>query len=67
MEDVLVPVIVVPTLFIGSALADLPLYHQVEAAATLTRHDEKMLDELYDTRPPPRRPDGNHRTDHRSR
>jgi len=48
MEDVLIPLIVVPVLFIG-----LPwlLFHYVtkwKTAATLTGADEKLLDELHD-------------------
>ena len=48
MEDVLVPIIVVPILFIG-----LPwlIFHYItkwKTAATLTSGDEKLLDELHD-------------------
>lgn len=48
MEDVLIPLIVVPILFIG-----LPwlIFHYVtkwKTAATLTSGDEKLLDELHD-------------------
>jgi phage shock protein B len=48
MEDVLVPLIVVPVLFIG-----LPwlIFHYItkwKTAATLSGGDEKLLDELHD-------------------
>ena len=48
MEDALIPLIVVPILFIG-----LPwlIFHYVtkwKTAATLTSGDEKLLDELHD-------------------
>ncbi len=49
MEDVLVPIIVIPTIFIG-----LPwlIFHYVtkwKTAATLTNEDETMLDSMYET------------------
>ena len=48
MEDVIVPLIVVPILFIG-----LPwiIFHYItrwKTAATLTKEDENLLDELHD-------------------
>ena len=48
MEDILIPIIVVPILFIG-----LPwlIFHYItkwKQAATLTSGDEKLLDELHD-------------------
>lgn len=48
MEDILIPLIVVPVVVIG-----LPwlIFHYVtkwKTAATLTSGDEKLLDELYD-------------------
>jgi phage shock protein B len=48
MEDILVPLIVIPVIFIG-----LPwlIFHYVtkwKTAATLTGSDEKLLDELHD-------------------
>jgi phage shock protein B len=48
MEDVLIPLIVVPVLFIG-----LPwlIFHYItkwKTAATLSGGDEKLLDELHD-------------------
>ena len=48
MEDVLIPLIVVPVLFIG-----LPwlIFHYItkwKTAATLSGSDEKLLDELHD-------------------
>jgi phage shock protein B len=47
MEDVLVPIIVVPAIFLG-----LPwiIFHYItkwKTAATLTNDDESLLDELY--------------------
>ena len=64
MEDVLIPLIVVPILFIG-----LPwlIFHYItkwKTAATLTTGDEKLLDELHDARPPARRPAVHDRADH---
>jgi phage shock protein B len=49
MEDVLVPIVLFATLFIG-----LPwlIFHYVtkwKTASTLTREDENLLDGLYDT------------------
>jgi phage shock protein B len=49
MSEVLIPIIVVPTLFIG-----LPwlIFHYItkwKSAATLTREDENLLDDLHDT------------------
>jgi phage shock protein B len=49
MEDVLVPIIVIPTIFIG-----LPwlIFHYVtkwKTAGTLTNEDETMLDSMYET------------------
>jgi phage shock protein B len=48
MEDVLVPVLVTGTLFLG--LPWLILHHVTKwkTAATLTREDENLLDELHD-------------------
>jgi phage shock protein B len=48
MSEVWIPIIVVPTLFIG-----LPwlIFHYItkwKSAATLTREDENLLDELHD-------------------
>ncbi|MBA3511679.1 envelope stress response membrane protein PspB [Sphingomonas sp.] len=48
MEDVLIPLIVVPILFIG-----LPwlIFHYItkwKQAGTISRSDEKLLDELHD-------------------
>ena len=48
MEDVLIPTIAIVTLFIG-----LPwlIFHYItrwKSAATLTREDENLLDELHD-------------------
>ena len=48
MEDILIPIIVVPIIFLG-----LPwlIFHYItkwKSAATLTGEDEKLLDELHD-------------------
>jgi phage shock protein B len=48
MEDIIVPIIVVPVIFIG-----LPwlIFHYVtkwKSTANLTREDENLLDDLYD-------------------
>ncbi len=48
MEDIIIPLIVVPILFIG-----LPwiIFHYItkwKTAATLTKEDENLLDELHD-------------------
>jgi len=48
MDEVWIPIIIVPTLFIG-----LPwlIFHYItkwKSAATLTREDENLLDELHD-------------------
>ena len=49
MEDIVIPLTVIPILFIG-----LPwlIFHYItkwKQAATLTSEDEKLLDELHDT------------------
>lgn len=49
MEDILVPLVVIPSIFLG-----LPwlIFHYItkwKTAATLTREDENLLDELHDT------------------
>jgi phage shock protein B len=48
MEEILVPVVVMGTLFLG--LPWLILHHVTKwkTAATLTREDENLLDELHD-------------------
>jgi phage shock protein B len=48
VEDILIPIIVVPVIFIG-----LPwlIFHYItrwKTAATLTTDDEKLMEELYD-------------------
>jgi phage shock protein B len=48
MEEILIPIIVVPVIFIG-----LPwlIFHYItrwKTAATLTTDDEKLMEELYD-------------------
>ena len=49
MEDILVPIMIVGILFIG--LPWLILHHLTKwkTAATLTREDENLLDEMHDT------------------
>lgn len=49
MEDILVPAIAMGSIFIG--LPWLILHHitKWKTAATLTREDENLLDELHDT------------------
>ena len=49
MDDILVPIMVIPTIFIG-----LPwlIFHYItkwKTAATLTREDENLLEDLHDT------------------
>ena len=48
MEDVFVPLIAITSIFVG--LPWLILYYMTKwkTAATLTREDENLLDELYD-------------------
>lgn len=48
MEDVLVPIIVIPTIFIGLPWLILHYMTRWKTAATLTREDENLLDELHD-------------------
>jgi phage shock protein B len=48
MEDVLVPLIVVPILFIGLPWLVFHYMTKWKQAKTLTSSDEKLLDELHD-------------------
>ncbi|MFM8498881.1 MAG: envelope stress response membrane protein PspB [Chakrabartia sp.] len=48
MEEVLVPIIVIPTIFIGLPWLILHYMTKWKTAATLTREDENLLDELHD-------------------
>ena len=48
MEDIIVIPIVVGTLFIGLPWLVLHYLTRWKTAATLTREDENLLDELYD-------------------
>ena len=48
MEDVLIPLIVVPILFIGLPWLIFHYKTKWKTAATLTSGDEKWLDELHD-------------------
>jgi phage shock protein B len=49
MEDVLVPIIVIPTIFIGLPWLILHYLTKWKSAGSLTREDENLMDELYDT------------------
>jgi phage shock protein B len=48
MEDVLIPLIVVPVLFIGFPWLIFHYITKWKQAKTLTSGDEKLLDELHD-------------------
>jgi phage shock protein B len=48
MEDVLIPLIVVPVLFIGFPWLIFHYITKWKTAKTLTGSDEKLLDELHD-------------------
>lgn len=48
MEDILIPVIVVPTIFIGLPWLIFHYVTQWKRAGSITREDEDLLDELYD-------------------
>ena len=49
MEDILVPIIVVPAIFLGMPWIILHYITKWKQAKTLTGEDEQLLDELYDT------------------
>ncbi len=49
MEDVLVPIIVIPTIFIGMPWLILHYVTQWKKAGGITREDENLLDDLHDT------------------
>lgn len=49
MEDILVPVFVVGMLFIGLPWLILHYVTMWKKSGSLTREDENLLDELYDT------------------
>lgn len=49
MEDILVPVLVVGMLFIGLPWLIFHYVTQWKRAGSITREDEDLLDELYDT------------------
>ncbi|PZQ20690.1 MAG: envelope stress response membrane protein PspB [Sphingopyxis macrogoltabida] len=49
MEEVLVPIIVVPAIFLGLPWLILHYVTKWKQAKTLTGEDEQLLDELYDT------------------
>ncbi len=48
MEEVLVPIVVIPTIFISLPWLILHYMTKWKTAATLTREDENLLDELHD-------------------
>jgi phage shock protein B len=48
MEDILIPIIVVPIIFLGLPWLVFHYITKWKSAATLTGEDEKMLDELHD-------------------
>lgn len=48
MEEVLVPIVVIPTIFIGLPWLILHYMTKWKTAATLTREDENLLGELHD-------------------
>lgn len=47
MEDVLVPLVVIPTIFVGLPWVILHYITRWKTAATLTTGDEALLEELY--------------------
>ncbi len=49
MEDVLVPIIVIPAIFIGMPWIILHYITKWKQAKTLTTDDENLLDDLHDT------------------
>ncbi len=49
MEDVLVPIMVVGMLFIGLPWLVFHYITQWKKSGSLTREDENLMDELYDT------------------
>lgn len=49
MEDIIVPIIIVPAIFLGLPWLILHYVTKWKQAKTLTGEDEQLLDELYDT------------------
>lgn len=49
MEDIIVPIVVVPAIFLGLPWLILHYVTKWKQAKTLTGEDEQLLDELYDT------------------
>ena len=49
MEDAIVPIVVVPAIFLGLPWLILHYITKWKQAKTLTGEDEQLLDELYDT------------------
>jgi phage shock protein B len=47
MEDILVPIVVIPTIFIGLPWIILHYMTKWKTSATLTNDDEALLEELY--------------------
>jgi phage shock protein B len=48
MEDIIIPIIVVPILFIGLPWLVFHYITRWKTAATLTTDDERLMEELYD-------------------
>jgi phage shock protein B len=48
MEDIIIPIIVVPILFIGLPWLVFHYITRWKTAATLTHDDERLMEELYD-------------------
>ena len=49
MEDIIVPIVVIPSIFLGLPWLILHYVTKWKQAKTLTGEDEQLLDELYDT------------------
>ncbi len=48
MEDIIIPIVIVPILFIGLPWLVFHYITRWKTAATLTGEDEKLMEELYD-------------------
>jgi phage shock protein B len=48
MEDIIVPLVTIPAIFLGLPWLILHYMTRWKTAATLTREDENLLDELHD-------------------
>lgn len=49
MDEILIPIIVIPTIFIGLPWLIFHYVTQWKRAGSMTREDEDLMDELYDT------------------